>query len=178
MNISFIPIRYATALYKYVQEHGNDKEIYRQVLALSKILTGNKSIKSMLANPVADKKAKQEILFSLLKQKINPDLKKFIVFLFDRQREIYINEILCRYVVLFREKNNIHFGKLLTASELDKETEVKIVSVMSRKINGALEIESATDNTLTGGFILEVDNVRCDASIKGKLQKIKKELTG
>ena len=178
MNISFIPIRYATALYNYAFERGSDKEIYRQVLVLSEVLTNNKSIKSVLANPVTDKKVKQEMLFALLEQKIHSDLEKFILFLFDKKREIFINEIFHRYIELYREKNNIHFGKLITASVLNKETEEKIVSVMSKKINGRLEIESRTDEKLTGGFILEVDNVRCDASVKGKLQRMKKELVG
>jgi len=163
-------------LYNYAFERGSDKEIYRQALLLSQILTDNKSIKSVLANPVADKKVKQEILFSLSKQKIHSDLEKFILFLFDKKREIFINEIFHRYIELYREKNNIHFGKLITASVINKDTEEEIVSVMSKKINGQLEIESHTDQKLTGGFILEVDNIRCDASVKGKLQRVKKEL--
>lgn len=178
MNISFIPIRYATALYNYAFERKSDEEIYRQTLALSSILLNNKEIKSMLANPVAERETKQNILFSLLKGDIHPDLKKFITFIFTKQRETFLAEIFARYIVLYREKNNIHFGKLITAASIDKATEEKIVSVMSKKINGKLEIESNTDEKLTGGFILEVDNVRCDASIKGKLQKIKKELVG
>ena len=178
MNINFIPVRYATALYNYACERGSDNEIYRQAVVFSAILTENKVIKSVLANPVADKKAKQEILFSLFKQKIHSDLEKFILFLFKKEREIFINEILYRYVALYREKNNIHFGKLTTAVPLDKEAEQQIVSVMSEKIKGALEIETGNDNTLVGGFVLEVDNVRCDASVKGKLQRMKKELVG
>ena len=178
MNISFIPIRYATALYNYAFERKSDEEIYRQALALSVQLDSNKKIKLMLANPVADRETKQNILFAQLRNNISSDLKKFILFLFDKKREIFINEILHRYIALYREKNNIHFGKLITASSLDKATEQKIVSVMSKKINGKLEIESSTDPKLTGGFVLEVDNVRCDASVKGKLERIKKELVG
>jgi len=178
MNISFIPIRYATALYNYAFEQKSDEEIYRQALVLSAQLDSDKNIKLMLTNPVADKETKQNILFALPKHDLHPDLKKFILFLFDKKREIFINEILHRYIVLYREKNNIHFGKLITASSLGKATEQKIVSVMSKKINGKLEIESNTDPKLTGGFVLEVDNVRCDASVKGKLERIKKELVG
>jgi len=178
MNISFIPVRYATALYNYAFERKSDEIIYRQALVLYHILTESKNIKSVLANPVIDRETKQNFLFSLFRQEIHPDLKTFIIFLFDKQREIFVMEILARYIVLYREKNNIHFGKLITASSLDKGTEEKIVSVMSKKINGKLEIENSTDPNLTGGFVLEVDNIRCDASVKGKLEKIKKELVG
>jgi len=177
MNISFIPVRYATALYNYALAHKSDEEIYRQALVLSELLVDNKKIKTVLANPILDRQIKQNFLFSLFNQNIHPDLKNFIVFLFDREREIFVMEILARYVVLYREKNNIHFGKLITATALNKATETKIVSAMSEKINGKLEIETDTDQTLVGGFVLEVDNVRCDASVKGKLQRIKKELT-
>ncbi|MDR2841099.1 MAG: ATP synthase F1 subunit delta [Paludibacter sp.] len=177
MNVSFIPVRYATALYGFANQRDSDEIIYRQAIALSAILTKNKFIKAALANPVATQDIKQEILFSLLGVEIHPDLKQFITFLFDKKREIFVNEILCRYVGIFREKNNLHRGKLTTATAISSESEQKIASVISSKIDGKLEIESSIDPALIGGFVLEVDNLRCDASVKGKLQNIKKELS-
>ena len=42
--------------------------------------------------------------------------------------------------------------------------------------NAGVEIESIVDESLIGGFIMEVDSLRLDASVQGQLREIRKQL--
>jgi len=93
-----------------------------------------------------------------------------------KNRESYYQGIMLKFIDLYREKNNIYLGSLITASNIDALTEKKLTAVIESRRNGKLEIKKSIQSDLIGGFILEVDNTRWDASIKRQLQTIKNEL--
>lgn len=177
MNASFIPVRYAGALYEFALGHGSDYEIYVQVGQLAGLLTNEKSLREILGNPVLSAKVKKAFLQQAFSSPFHPDLDTFLDMVFLKRREAYLNFIFLRYTDIYRDRNNIHFGKLITAVEVNAETEEKLLGVMGRQTHGTLEIEKIVDKELIGGFVLEVDNVRWDASVAGQLKRVRKEFS-
>jgi F-type H+-transporting ATPase subunit delta len=49
-------------------------------------------------------------------------------------------------------------------------------AMVQEKTHGTVEFNTETDPSIIGGFVLEYDTYRMDASVKTKLQKILKEL--
>jgi F-type H+-transporting ATPase subunit delta len=81
-----------------------------------------------------------------------------------------------KYIDFYREKNNIYSGKLITATAIDALTEKRLIAIIENQKKGTLEVKKEINEALLGGFILEVDNTRWDASMQSQLQKIKNEL--
>jgi F-type H+-transporting ATPase subunit delta len=47
-------------------------------------------------------------------------------------------------------------------------------AIVQQAVNGQVEFETVVDASIGGGFILEYDTYRVDASLKTQLQKISK----
>ena len=76
------------------------------------------------------------------------------------------------YITLYRKQKNIIRGKLTTATAVKPEAEYKMRQMVESKTNGAVEFETEVNPDIIGGFILEYDTYRMDASIKNKLKTI------
>ncbi|NLK93334.1 MAG: F0F1 ATP synthase subunit delta, partial [Bacteroidales bacterium] len=55
-----------------------------------------------------------------------------------------------------------------------KKTLDKIKAFASKTFDASVELVNTIDPDLIGGFILDIANLRLDASIKGKLNNIRK----
>ena len=76
------------------------------------------------------------------------------------------------YVTLYRQQKNIISGRLITATAVSPSTEQKMRQMVESKTNGTVEFETEIDPDIIGGFILEYDTYRMDASVKAKLNTI------
>ena len=80
------------------------------------------------------------------------------------------------YITLYRKQKNVIRGKLTTAARVSVETEQKMRQMVESKTNGTVEFETEGDPDIIGGFILEYDTFRMDASVKSKLNTILTQL--
>ena len=76
------------------------------------------------------------------------------------------------YVTLYRQQKNVIRGRLITAAAVSAETEQKMRQMVESKTNGTVEFETEVNPDIIGGFILEYDSYRMDASVKTKLNSI------
>ena len=81
------------------------------------------------------------------------------------------------YVSLYRKHKHIIQGKVITASPVSEETEKKMKALVEARSQGTVEFNTEVDPSLIGGFILEYDTYRMDASVKNKLNAILTQLT-
>jgi F-type H+-transporting ATPase subunit delta len=82
------------------------------------------------------------------------------------------------YVTLYRKQKNVIRGKLTTAARVSAETEQKMRQMVESKTNGTVEFETEVNPDIVGGFILEYDTFRMDASVRSKLNNILNTLKG
>jgi F-type H+-transporting ATPase subunit delta len=87
-------------------------------------------------------------------------------------RENMIQFMAYSYVTLYRKQKNIIRGKLTTAARVSAETEQKMRRMVESKTQGTVEFETEVNPDIIGGFILEYDTYRMDASVKSKLNNI------
>ena len=80
------------------------------------------------------------------------------------------------YLPLYRKAKNISAVKLTTDVPLYEELEEGVRRMLAGENNAVVESESIVDESLIGGFIMEVDSLRLDASVQGQLREIRKQL--
>ena len=80
------------------------------------------------------------------------------------------------YITLYRKQKNVIRGKLITAAAVSGETEQKMRQMVESNTNGTVEFETEIEPDIIGGFILEYDTYRMDASVKSKLNGILTQL--
>jgi F-type H+-transporting ATPase subunit delta len=65
---------------------------------------------------------------------------------------------------------------LTTAIEIDATIEDHLMAMIEKQTHGTLELEKNVDSEILGGFMIEVDNLRWDATLKNELRSIKNKL--
>ena len=91
-------------------------------------------------------------------------------------REAVIQLMAMSYAAIYRKEKNIIHGKLITATSINQATEEKVRHMVENLTNSNVEFHSEIDSELIGGFILEYDTYRMDASVKSQLRNILKQL--
>jgi F-type H+-transporting ATPase subunit delta len=91
-------------------------------------------------------------------------------------RESFMVFIASSYITLYRKQKNIIHGRLITATTVSPETEQKMRSIVESKTQGTVEFLTEVNPDIIGGFILEYDTYRMDASVQSQLRNILKNL--
>lgn len=175
MNLGLISVRYATAFLEYAEETSTQDSIYEKARILAHSFSSNKKLYDALDNPVITTADKRKLILAAAGVKSDNVFESFVDLVLKNKRETELQFIALKYIDLYRKKRNILYGKLTTAVAIDKITEKRLVSLIEQQITGTVELEKEIDISILGGFLLEVDFVRWDASVRNQLTKIKNE---
>ena len=77
---------------------------------------------------------------------------------------------------MYRQKHNILNTQVTTSTELSEASYDKIKAFIKQTFGADAEMEVKIDPSLIGGFILDIENTRMDASVAGQLNALKNKL--
>ena len=172
MDIGVISVRYARALLKSATDAKIEQQVYAEMQQIAKSYIEVPQLRSTIDNPMLSKDKKQALLLTAAGQKPSDLMKAFISLVLKEDRESVMQFIANSYVTLYRQQKNIIRGRLITAAAVSPATEQKMRQMVESKTNGTVEFESQVNPDIIGGFILEYDTYRMDASVKTKLNSI------
>ena len=172
MDIGVISTRYARALLKSATDAKLEEQVYQEMMTLAKSFTEVPALRQTIDNPMLDKAKKQMLLETATGGKPSQLTQTFIALVLKEDRENMVQFMAYSYVTLYRKQKNIIRGKLTTAARVSPETEQKMRQMVESKTQGTVEFETEVNPDFIGGFILEYDTFRMDASVKSKLNNI------
>ena len=175
MNTGLVSARYATALYDFAVETKSVEKVYGEAKMLTLMFMKMGELRLVLNNPVLPLKEKRQLILNAAGGETSKTFEKFTDLLLKNGREEQVQYVMLKFIDLYRKQKNIRYGKLTTASEVDKVTEDRLISLVTDKVGGTLELEKVVDPNILGGFMLEVEDVRWDASLSGQLTRIRNE---
>ena len=147
MDIGVISMRYARALLKSATDQKLEDAVYQEMMTVAKSYLDVPALRHTIDNPM---------LSIVLKE----------------DRENVMQFMANSYITLYRKQKNVIRGKLITAARVSAQTEQKMRQMVESKTNGTVEFETEVNPDIIGGFILEYDTFRMDASVKSKLNNI------
>ena len=172
MDIGVISVRYARALLKSATDAKIEADVYKEMQTLAKSYTEVPQLRQTIDNPMLSKDTKQQLLLTAVGEKPCELTKAFISLVLKEDRENVMQFIANSYVTLYRQQKNVIRGRLITAAAVSPATEQKMRQMVESKTNGKVEFETEVNPDIIGGFILEYDTFRMDASVKAKLNSI------
>jgi len=177
MDIGVISVRYARALLKSATEAKIDAQVYHDMQFLAKSYIDVPALRQTIDNPMLDKEKKQMLLYTAIGGEQAAELSKaFVALVLKEGRENMIQFMANSYVTLYRQQKNIILGRLTTATRVSAAMEQKMRTVVEAKTKGTVEFETQVDPDIIGGFVLEYDTYRMDASVKYRLNSILTQL--
>ena len=172
MDIGVISVRYARALLKSATDAGIEEAVYTEMQTLAKSYVEVPQLRFTIDNPMLSKDKKETLLLTAVGKQPSALTKVFIQLVLKEDRENVMQFIANSYVTLYRQQKNVIRGRLITAAAVTSATEQKMRQMVESKTNGTVEFETEVNPDIIGGFILEYDTFRMDASVKTKLNSI------
>ena len=177
MDNGKISVRYARALFQIAQEQGCEDDIYNGLTHFAHNYSlAIAQFNEVLADPIVAPKEKVKLIEMAVGEPMHGTLKQFITFVADQKREDKMFLIAMKFMEMYRTKHNILSTKVTTATELSESSYDKIKAFIKQTFDAEAQIDAKIDPSLIGGFILDIENTRMDASVAGQLNALKNRL--
>lgn len=177
MDNGKISVRYARALLNVANEQHCEDIIYQQMMQLTRNYSQDiHGFDEVLSNPIIGKEDKIKLQKTAIGETVHPCLAQFLDFLSEKNRENKLFLIALKYQEMYRKEKKILRANLTTAFAPDDTTLDSIKGFVEDSFHCQAEIHTEVDPALIGGFILDIEHERMDASVAGQLDKIKKSL--
>ena len=180
MDQGLIPRRYAKALFKFAETPQRQQHLYALMGNLAKAFDKDHLLQQTVKNPFVENAAKEQLVFTAAgvsdpaKEK---DLADFVKLLVTNRRVDMIRDIALAYLYIYRHTNNIYSVKIESAAPLSDADRQRIVDMIEKHLDGATaEYSYEVDPDLIGGFVVNIDSERLDASIKNELKQLRLKL--
>lgn len=177
MVSGLIPHRYAKALYKFALESNTTAEVYEEMKRVVDSFRSNPELEKVLSNPFVDAADKEKVLLSAAGEKPGNDYRRFVKLILDHKREEFAYLMALAYRDIYRKENKISQVRITTAVELPEAEMKKLRAVVENSFKDTrFEYSSEVDPDLIGGFVIDVDSTRMDASVSGELEQLRQNL--
>lgn len=175
MNEGLISQRYAKALYEYALQLNEEETLYSRLQILSKELQTIPQMKDILYNPMISFNDKTLLLNEATGKSPEQSYLSFVNLILENRREKSILQIALSYQSLYRKKKNIRVVSLISAEELQPDFVARICKDVTDQTHGTVEFSNHIDQSLEGGFIFQLNDLRLDASVKNQLERIRRQ---
>ncbi|MDB5224187.1 MAG: atpH [Chitinophagaceae bacterium] len=171
-----LAIRYAKSLLDLAQEQNKLELVYDDMKLLDNICKTNREFANVLKSPIIKEDKKNKIIESVTAGRINSLTASFIKLLGNKSRESNLPEIISAFIEQYNVIKEIHKVKLTTAVELSDEMKNSFIDrIKASEGIKNIELETLVNENLVGGFVLEMEGKKADASIRRDLMDVQKQ---
>jgi len=168
--------RYAKAVLDLAIEKGQLDAVYSDMLFLDSACRSSRDLVNLLRSPIikADKKGK--VLDAITAGRVSEITASFNRLLLTKEREAYLPEIATSFIEQYKAYKGIRTVKLTTATPVGEDVKLAILDRLKAARNiEQVDLHTAVDAALIGGFVLEIGDELVDASVAFELKNIKKQ---
>lgn len=177
MSILRIVSRYAKSLFDLSKQDGKLDQVHEEVLNAWDV-TKQEDFKAFLKSPVISETKKKEVLTAVFGT-FDKNLLNTFNIMASHKREAYIGDFCRAFHLMYNKEKHVSAVKLISAVELSDETVNELLETFKQKglLEKEVELVTAIDTSIIGGFILEFDGKVYDASLSYKLEQLNKKFS-
>jgi F-type H+-transporting ATPase subunit delta len=130
---------------------------------------------ALLVNPETESRVKAEVLEQILGggEELVSNFARVVV---EKGRAGELREIAAEFATLLAEQDRVLDVELTTAGELSQAAFDRIVEDIEQKSGRTVAATHSVDPDLIGGLVLQAGSLRLDASVRGRLERLRQEL--
>jgi F-type H+-transporting ATPase subunit delta len=166
---------YAEALFAAGEDKGKINELQSQLAEFADAVDGDRELQVFLFSPYLSSQDKKEGLARAITG-AEPEFANFLELLVEKGRMPEVFRIRREYDELWKRANRRLDVTVTSAIELDPSVVGKIGEEVERQTGEKVELSSEVDDGILGGIVLRVGNMVLDASIRTRLEKLRKSV--
>jgi F-type H+-transporting ATPase subunit delta len=166
---------YARALFQAAREEGRLAPVREELGDFVQAVRDVSELRGLLVNPEVDSRLKADALSELLGG-ADELVRNFLLLLAEKGRIGQLEEIAREFERLVAAEEGRLEVELTTAVELSDEEAGRLVGQIERSSGQTVVATRRVDPALIGGLILQVGTRRVDASVRGRLERLRHQL--
>jgi F-type H+-transporting ATPase subunit delta len=166
---------YARSLFEVAQETDKLDEVREQLGQFADALEGDRELQVFFFSPYFSSEEKKDGLGKVL-DGANPAILNFFELLVEKHRMPALFRIRRTYDQLWEHENKLLPVKITSAIELDDEIAQRIGDQIGQQTGQRVELTKTVDPEILGGLVLRVGNSILDASIRNRLENLRKNV--
>jgi F-type H+-transporting ATPase subunit delta len=166
---------YARALFEVASEQDLLDAIREQLGAFADALNDNQQLQIFFFSPYFSTEEKKRALHRVV-DGAEEIFMSFLETLVERHRMPALFRIRARYDELWDEANKVLPVSVTSAVPLDDKTLKEIGDRIGEQTGETVELTAAADPEIIGGLVVRVGNEILDASIRSRLDQLRKQL--
>ena len=167
---------YAEALLEAAREHDKVPQVREEFDDLVESLSASRELQEFLRNPQIESGTKRNVLEDLL-EGANERLVNLVRLLLEKGRIAELEEVHEEWERLLAREERLLELDLTTAIELTDEEAEEIVKQIEQASGRRVVATRSVDPDLIGGIVIQAGSRRIDASVRGRLNQLRQELT-
>jgi F-type H+-transporting ATPase subunit delta len=166
---------YAEALFEVGREKGKLDELQQQLGQFADAVDRNRELQVFLFSPYLSSAEKKDGIQRAITG-AEPELVNFLELLVDKHRMPEVFRIRRELDQLWKQENRRIDVTVTSAVELDSAVVERIGQEVERQTGEKVDLSSRVDGEILGGIVLQVGNMVLDASIRSRLEKLRKSV--
>src|SRR3954468_20518391 len=167
---------YARALFEIAMENGELDEIHDQLGIWADALGQEKNLQTFFFSPRFSSTEKKEAIRKTIEGG-NEHFLNFLELLAERHRIPATFRIRREFDDLWREEHKVLPVEVTSAVELDESLVGSIENRIKEATGRQVETTHKVDPNIIGGLVLRVGNKVLDASVHGRLERLRRQIT-
>ncbi len=166
---------YADALFEAAEAKGNLDDVHSELDQFTDELDQSNDMRVFFFSPYFSSTEKREAISNAVSG-ASPELVNFLELLAEKHRMPAIFRIRRRFDELWATAKKRLEVTLTSAVELDRKIVEQVGEQIERQTDRSIDLTSEVDPEILGGLVLRVGNRVLDASLRSKLERLRKEV--
>jgi F-type H+-transporting ATPase subunit delta len=168
--------RYAKSLIDLSKEQQIIDTVKQDLIVFQQTLHQNISLQSILKSPVVANGDKIAILKKVFEKSFHKLTIDFFTLVVRKNRSSVLESISQAFMEQYNEFNNIISASVKTAQAIDATVTAEVIRFIETQSGKKVALTATVDPSLIGGLVIQIGDNLYDASISGKLNKVKQNL--
>ncbi|MED3688702.1 F0F1 ATP synthase subunit delta [Peribacillus butanolivorans] len=170
--------RYAVALFQIAKEQNLINQLEEELRIVNEVFTNDKELLSFLAHPKMTSDGKSKVIANAFAS-LSHYVQNTVMLMVERHRTDEVTAMAQEFIELANQENSVADATVYTVKPLTEAEAKAVSSAFAAKIGKRnLRITNITDSNIIGGIKLQIGNRIYDGTIRGKLDRLSKQLLG
>ena len=166
---------YSRSLFEVAQDTGELDRVHEELGEFADALNESNDLRVFFFSPYFSSQEKKDGIGKLV-EGASENFVRFLELLAERHRMPVIFRIRRSFDDLWREENKLLPVTVTSAVELDSALVDDIGKKIEDQTGQSVELTSKVDEDVLGGIVLQVGNMVLDASVRARLEKLRKNV--
>lgn len=166
---------YARAAFSLADQAGS-VDAWSDALGKASEAVETEAMQRVIGHPKVDDKRLQGLFDDVLGDSVDRAFKSFLTVLMHYRRLPLLPEIAAQFETLRRSSEHRLKVNVTSAVEMGKDQLEKLATRLREKFGTEIEMETGIDKDLIGGLVVRAGDKVIDASVRGRLEQLGRQL--